>query len=940
MMRAWIATALLAGSWLLGLSYYDLANPLAWTLLVAAGTLLMAGGIVPSRAAGCAWSPREWGCPPRQCLAVVVLMLPVAWFAPWPYRAAPAAMIAGLLLGLVAPRSGHRLRSLAAGCVAAGLVLLAQGVAFRLYAAQTARHHDLPWPAAQGLAGLASLVGIDAAGDGPLLVMRTLRQTHRLAITWDLVLDPATLGFLVGGLVMLALAVRSRLPEGERWPAWLDAARRLAIIVVVWLPLRTLLLVALYLHRAIWADPGLPLHVMNQFLSPWVHLVLLTAPALAAWRWGIGKDEGERIKDEGGAKPQSAPDPSSFILYPSSFFLLLATALVAVGLQWEPQGTRKQGRVMWVDRHSTWEPTDRPYDTRHYGGDEDDLVSYTYTLAYEYLGQFYAMSRLREADKIDDATLAGCDVLVIKVPTARYSPREVDAVLRFVRSGGGLLVIGDHTNFNCSSATMNDMTRQFGFTFRDDVLYSSEASPDDELYTAPRVPHPAVQHVPWFDFAVSCSIDPGTSGGRSVIEGTRLWSMPPDYHNANYMPYAQHRPEMRCGAFVQAWATQPGQGRVLAFADSTVFSSFCLYQPGKAELLLGLIEWLNHRPADFDGSWLLLGLGVLGLGGAAWSAIRGGGISNFKFQISNPKPQISNPRSQTSGPKSQISNSKSRVSSLKSAFSNLQLSIVNCQFSILLLAAASCGWAVGSMATEALHRRAMPLPPAQRPLVRVVIDRTVSRVPLGKGPYNEDKQGQGYALLEQWIPRLGYMTVRAAGAEAVGGDALVVICPSLPPDDAYRDWLVRYVRDGGRLLVIDSGEEDGQATSNSLLRPFGLEISYQQNWQGELAMADRWPWIHVDHAWEVLGGRRVASLDNQRTVAAEARYGKGVVLAVGFGSLFNDAPMGIDWAKYPGEEEMARYPAFFALMQLLVEDRPVVKDEGGRSKEEGERRKD
>ena len=43
MRRAWIATALLAGSWLVGLSYYEPACLPAWIVLVAAGTVLMAG---------------------------------------------------------------------------------------------------------------------------------------------------------------------------------------------------------------------------------------------------------------------------------------------------------------------------------------------------------------------------------------------------------------------------------------------------------------------------------------------------------------------------------------------------------------------------------------------------------------------------------------------------------------------------------------------------------------------------------------------------------------------------------------------------------------------------------------------------------------------------------------------------------------------------------
>ena len=76
-----------------------------------------------------------------------------------------------------------------------------------------------------------------------------------------------------------------------------------------------------------------------------------------------------------------------------------------------------------------------------------EASGYNYAAIYDYLGQYYQMSRLLEKDKIDDETLGKCDVLVIKIPTARYSQDEADAVVRFVEQGGGLLLIGDHTNY-------------------------------------------------------------------------------------------------------------------------------------------------------------------------------------------------------------------------------------------------------------------------------------------------------------------------------------------------------------------------------------------------------------------------------------------------------------------------------------------------------------
>ena len=108
---------------------------------------------------------------------------------------------------------------------------------------------------------------------------------------------------------------------------------------------------------------------------------------------------------------------------------------------------------------------------------------------------------------------------------------------------------------------------------------------------------------------------------------TGKWSLPPDYHMENYFPEAEYRPDMHYGAFIQLWSTRYGRGRVLAIADSTLFSNFCTFEPGKSELMLGMLEWLN-RSSRFDHwgvrllFWLLLGLAVVaGLGlRPGWSA--------------------------------------------------------------------------------------------------------------------------------------------------------------------------------------------------------------------------------------------------------------------------------------------------------------------------------
>ena len=140
------------------------------------------------------------------------------------------------------------------------MILLAQSVVLTWYAAVTARNHDLPGVLVKLLAGLCRLAGIDAAADGPLLVVQSMRQAHRLAISWDMVFDPATLMFLVGGLAWITIDAGRLNSIRLRWAEWGWTLGRFALIVAAWLPIRAIVLLALYLHRAAVSEWNQPLH--------------------------------------------------------------------------------------------------------------------------------------------------------------------------------------------------------------------------------------------------------------------------------------------------------------------------------------------------------------------------------------------------------------------------------------------------------------------------------------------------------------------------------------------------------------------------------------------------------------------------------------------------------------------------------------------------------
>jgi hypothetical protein len=903
-LRFWIAVGLLAGSWMFGLGYFYPADYYSWSALLAIAVVLLYGTDFPLPSA-------------RNLLVAVVFLLPASVWTPRPYTIIPLFMLIGLLLQFL-PDALQAIKTWARGLVAAGSILLAQSLVLAAYSAQTARSHELFAPLPQLLAGVAKLFSIDAAYDGVNIVFRTVRQTHRLAPTWEWFFDPVSLCFLVGGMFFLGMEIAGRLPDGKRWSALIRSIRILTLLLLAWLPLRAVLLMAIYVHRVVNFDPDRSLYVMNHFFAHWPLLLYTVVPMLFAWRFitpplPLGEGPGVRASVE---KTYSTRE-----FYPALLLTFLAVAIFTFAVEYSPVGKRKEGRVAVVERHSTWEPTFLPSDVPTASAWYGERGSYNYVQIYDYLGQYYRMSRIMPKDKIDDDTLNDLDVLIIKTPCAndpdpdkegeeiknpRYSKTEIDAVLRFVRRGGGVLFIGDHTNLYGMGTAMNDIAREMGFVFRDDLLFSNQRtkirrledikdyknepslkqdepeSPTEktcyhQTFTPPWPAHPALQYMPPMEFAVSCSIDPGFSGGRPVIANTGLWNMPPEYHHSNFHPIPQHVAPMRYGAFVQVWATQYGKGRAMAFTDSTVFSNFCVYQPGKAEVMLGMVEWLNHdNPWLGDPRILLNVLASLVLIAAAWSAWRGGfPAGGF----------------------------------------------------VCFAAAGMAGWIAACGAVASLHRANMPMSEARQPMYRVVVDRTASNVPLMMGAYRKGRDGAGYGVLEQWIPRTkidgrGCYTIRQGEKNAFSGDALAIICPTENVSDAYLAKMTAYVENGGKILLFDS-PDSSNSTANRLLEPFKMRVDSEKTVpRGTLEIANRWPSIPVDRACRVTGGRPIARINGQ-PVAAETTFGKGKVVVIGFGSLFNDLSMGGNWMADHDSTVKRRHNVLFALIHFVFLDKPV-----------------
>lgn len=835
MKRSWIGLALLSASWLFGLSYYQDAVWPLWIVLVTAGTGLLIGVHISKPAM-------------FEAVAAALMSLPAIYLAPWPYRAAPLLFVVGLLLFAVPiPRRWPKV--LASALVLAGVVLLTQSLSILGYESITARSHEVPRPLPDVLYAISKVLGITSAFDGSNLALYTPRIVHLLGTTWELLLDPVTLSFLVGGMVFLCLCRQTNQLKGKKNSVLAKNIAAMIIIIAAWLPFRAAILIAIFMHRALRTEYESTLALVTQFWNPWLHLILLSGPILLILRF---------IHTPFRREQTWAVEP--YVRLPKRIGVivlsLVGTFMLVMALLVDMPGQRKGGRVLVDEYHSDWEPTERPYDTNWYGNDS----GYNYACIYDYCSRFYEMSRLNNT--IDDAALENCDVLMVKVPTIRYDPNEIAAIERFVESGGGLMLIGEHTNVFNTGVYINDIARTFGFSFRYDCLFDIDKI-FTQLYSPPLVPHPIIQNMLPLNFAVSCSVSPGKSFGRAVISSTGLKNLPADYHASNFYPQVEDRAEMRYGAFIQLWTIHHDAGRVAAFTDSTIFSNFATFEPGKAELMLGMLEWLNHQNSSFNPQPLLIVIGIIFLAGAlllsrnfggAWSIIIGAGL---------------------------------------------------------------LGWSVAAVSARSIHQYSMPLPQAQRPMVKVVMDRTVCDTILPTSGFISGEKN-GFGIFERWILRLGYFTCRRSGSDAFTGNLLVFTHPNLTVGNEFRDDLVNYVASGGKVLILDS-PENTQSTANSLLYPFGLTVNHNSHPNGQLRGPENWPVIRIDSACAIEGGQSFLWVANT-PIAARVRHGKGTVTVIGFGSRFADAFMGVTGDIVPNQQLRTVFDLQFQLIRNTVSE--------------------
>lgn len=273
-------------------------------------------------------------------------------------------------------------------------------------------------------------------------------------------------------------------------------------------------------------------------------------------------------------------------IFAVSFFALIFVFF------FKPYGNKQAStRILIDDAHSDWEKCGVEFDENSF----TKRAAYAATLFYRSLQMFGKAEIYDDSfSSIDVDMLENYDIFIIKTPTYKYSDNEINAIEQFVKNGGGLWLIGDHTNLFGMSNFLNQILNKFSMSFNYDSQFDMLTG-NMTVYEKPWWnTDPAMIYVEKFKFLTGCTIN-AQVGSASMI-GRGMCSEPVEYSHVNSFGNIKCEVKEGWGNYAQMASTYYGKGRVVAFTDSTFMSNFCYMFDNRDDLTFSVLEFLASKP--------------------------------------------------------------------------------------------------------------------------------------------------------------------------------------------------------------------------------------------------------------------------------------------------------------------------------------------------------
>lgn len=260
-------------------------------------------------------------------------------------------------------------------------------------------------------------------------------------------------------------------------------------------------------------------------------------------------------------------------------------------------GVRKAGKIAFDIGHKSTEAPQGVYTTNL-----NESLQHGHGNLVEFLRKFgYRVSFL--SSPLSKDNLKGQDILVLIMESNIYNTEEVKSVVEWVKEGGGLFVISDHTNIDNTMSSLNPIIENFGIRLRFDTIWLLTTERGDLIYAR----DPLVWDMLRVSPSVGASLDL-EKGAKSVVKTSydaySDTGNPYNYQMA-YLGNSQLDKDEKIGDLILAASSKYGKGRVLVLSDSAYFQNTALYR--SYDFAHRIFDWLNKKNSPgYDFLWLSL----------------------------------------------------------------------------------------------------------------------------------------------------------------------------------------------------------------------------------------------------------------------------------------------------------------------------------------------
>ena len=256
-------------------------------------------------------------------------------------------------------------------------------------------------------------------------------------------------------------------------------------------------------------------------------------------------------------------------------------------------------------------------DRRHGYLQADDIHLGLHTTSYSYMHTYgRAMDLLRSAgvrleqhrDLLTPGALSGRAGVFINLPAGRapaFERSEVLTLEAFVRHGGALVLIVDHTNAYLHADVLSGMGQAFGF--RLPPVTNADRGPGRTLSPSsvawvrirPLQEHPVTEGVQVGGILTGGVIE-GLEGviGSSQNGWQDAWN--PDSDSAGFTGDLKRQPDEPGGSGAAVAVKQHGEGRLVLLGDQNAFGATMLGYEDNARIWTNAWMWALGRDVDID----------------------------------------------------------------------------------------------------------------------------------------------------------------------------------------------------------------------------------------------------------------------------------------------------------------------------------------------------